>query len=505
MQTLTLDGVNYSLSIKERHAPNSGVEPVLCLISYLPNKAAMDIIRIAVESIRKYTTVPYSLWVVDNASPTEHLEWLRKQDDITLVENLTPPKEAGSYANAIGLEICARLVPEETTRFMALHQDILVCKTGWLEYLLSKFSDAVRAVGVREDTSRVQGGILHVLGYIVDFKLFKQLKLNFYPRLPEYDVGDMVIHQLRLAGYKYFATPNTLWQREISLILPEAYASVEFDRSIDDDGDVFFMHLGRGSLKSDATFEQDENKSFKRWKTFAHEELGISLPIEIVPRYEAPKHSLYTFRRWNLDAFLSGTPWYGKILDIGGKKHNRRGSFKVPTKKISSWECINISPEASPDYCASAEALPFSGPRFDMVLLSEVLEHLPNPEKALHEAARVLLPGGHIVIAAPFLFPLHADPDDFQRWLPSKYKKVLKEIGFQDIMVYSMGGFFAVVFDLIYTASNFSMQHPGLTARLFRKILPLLHRLFVKLENKYPKFSSFITTGYCVCAMKPTS
>lgn len=501
--TLSLDGFNYSLFVRERRQASTDAEPVLCLVSYLPNKAAMDVIRIAVESIRKYTTSPYSLWVVDNASPPEHLEWLRRQEDITLVENLTPPKEAGSYANAIGLEICSRLVPEKTARFMALHQDILVCKSGWLDYLLSKFSDSVRAVGVREDKGRVPEGILHVLGYILDFQMFRELKLDFYPQLPEYDVGDMAIYRLRQAGYEYFATPNTLRQPNLASSLPEPYASIGFDRSLDDAGEVFFMHLGRGSLKTEALFAQDEKKSLALWRSFAHKELNISLPLKITPQYKEPKPIVSTFRRWNLDAFLSGLPWYGKVLDVGGKKNNLRGTFRPPMDKVSSWECVNISPNVSPDYCASAEALPFTSPQYDIVLLSETLEHLPNPEKALREAQRVILPGGHIVIAAPFLFPLHADPDDFQRWLPSKYKKVLDEIGFEDVNVYPMGGFFAVIYDLMNAASNFSMKQPGRPARAFRKLLPLIHRVFITLEKRYPQFSSFITTGYCVCAMKP--
>lgn len=257
--TFLLAGVDYSLVIRERRPVPIGTEPVLCLVSHLPNKAAMDIIRIAVESIRKYTTSPYSLWVVDNASPPEHLEWLRRQEDITLVENLTPPKEAGSYAKAIGLEICAGLVPEETTRFMALPQATLICKYGWLDYLLSKFSESVRAVGVREDKVRVPEGNLHVPSYILDFQMFRELKLDFYPQLPEYDVGEMAIYRLRQAGYEYFSTSNTPWQPNLASSLPEPYASVGFDCSLDDAGEVFFMHLGRGSLKSN-TLAQDEKK-----------------------------------------------------------------------------------------------------------------------------------------------------------------------------------------------------------------------------------------------------
>jgi len=42
----------------------------------------------------------------------------------------------------------------------------------------------------------------------------------------------------------------------------------------------------------------------------------------------------------------------------------------------------------------SAEELPFDDNSFDMVYSSHVLEHIPNPERALREIYRVLKPGG---------------------------------------------------------------------------------------------------------------
>ncbi|HEX3905121.1 MAG TPA: class I SAM-dependent methyltransferase [Polyangia bacterium] len=47
------------------------------------------------------------------------------------------------------------------------------------------------------------------------------------------------------------------------------------------------------------------------------------------------------------------------------------------------------------------EDLPFAADSFDLVLLNEVLEHVPNQERALTEARRVLRRGGRIVLLSP--------------------------------------------------------------------------------------------------------
>src|SRR5204862_4520054 len=47
---------------------------------------------------------------------------------------------------------------------------------------------------------------------------------------------------------------------------------------------------------------------------------------------------------------------------------------------------------------ADAEALPFLDAVFDVVVMSEVIEHLLHPERAVWEVARVLRPGGVLVL-----------------------------------------------------------------------------------------------------------
>ena len=207
--------------------------------------------------------------------------------------------------------------------------------------------------------------------------------------------------------------------------------------------------------------------------------------------------------RWYLDAFLTGTPWRGRVLDVGGKKQRKRGLFRPPLNSVETWEYVNIDAETMPDYVASAESLPIADKSFDMVLLSEVLEHLQFPEQCLEEAFRVLKDGGDLVVATPFMYPLHADPYDFQRWLPEKYVFVLSKIGFQSVDVVPMGGCFASMHDLVQLASRWAeRQYAGPKMKVLSAVAQVCCDILYRLSKKYPGFFTQATTGYYVIARK---
>jgi SAM-dependent methyltransferase len=62
---------------------------------------------------------------------------------------------------------------------------------------------------------------------------------------------------------------------------------------------------------------------------------------------------------------------------------------------------------------------PLRGRRFALVLCTEVLEHVFGWTAAFANLASLLEPGGHVIITAPHVYPLHEEPWDF--WRPTTF------------------------------------------------------------------------------------
>lgn len=70
--------------------------------------------------------------------------------------------------------------------------------------------------------------------------------------------------------------------------------------------------------------------------------------------------------------------------------------------------------------------------RFHIVIGDQVLEHVAAPHLAVANMRAMLRPGGYAMIAAPFLFRVHARPHDYYRWTEMGLKTLCLESGFAD-------------------------------------------------------------------------
>ncbi len=93
----------------------------------------------------------------------------------------------------------------------------------------------------------------------------------------------------------------------------------------------------------------------------------------------------------------------------------------------------------------SAEALPVKSGSVDAVLCTQVIEHLPHPWLFFDEAARVIRPGGSLIVSAPHAQWLHEEPHDYYRFTKHGLNRLAEDSGFKIIKIEPIGGAIALV------------------------------------------------------------
>ncbi len=97
----------------------------------------------------------------------------------------------------------------------------------------------------------------------------------------------------------------------------------------------------------------------------------------------------------------------------------------------------------STDITSDIVSIPVSDSSFDNILCTEVLEHIPYPDRAIWEFSRILKTWGQLIITAPFCSMTHFSPYYFANGFSEYwYKKILEENNLKITTLVKNGNYF---------------------------------------------------------------
>lgn len=161
---------------------------------------------------------------------------------------------------------------------------------------------------------------------------------------------------------------------------------------------------------------------------------------------------LLNFNQVQRDAWVreqaAAVPVGSRVLDVGAGSAPYRGFFSHC--RYLTQDFVQLDPGqllhgayTHVDYVSDAAAIPVANASFDAVLCTEVLEHVPEPIELVREIARVLRPGGKLILTAPLGSGIHQEPFHFYGgFTPYWYERFLAQAGFENVRVEANAGSF---------------------------------------------------------------
>lgn len=145
-----------------------------------------------------------------------------------------------------------------------------------------------------------------------------------------------------------------------------------------------------------------------------------------------------------------------RVLDVGCGYKPYEPLF---APYVAAYVGVDSGEHAAPDLVGTAERLPVEDASFDVVVCSQVLEHVDDPAQVVRELHRVTAPGGRVLASTHGVHTYHPSPQDLWRWTHAGLARLFEQNGeWESVDVRPGAGTTATLGYLIGTYIDFLFQ-----------------------------------------------
>lgn len=185
-------------------------------------------------------------------------------------------------------------------------------------------------------------------------------------------------------------------------------------------------------------------------------------------------------RPWH-HQWLAGTPLYqvlrpllgslsGDVLDVGCGEKPYRGWMPGARR----WVGIDVVDGPHVDgFIEPGNAWPVRDGEFDVIVCTQVLEHVSDLDHTMRELVRGLRAGGDAVVTVPFIFGEHNAPHDYRRLSQHGLRQLLTDHGLEVVELRPQGGIGSTLGVIALCWTWDAMPRSGLQMVLVAPFLPL--------------------------------
>ncbi len=218
---------------------------------------------------------------------------------------------------------------------------------------------------------------------------------------------------------------------------------------------------------------------------------------------------MFANRRMIAAALRAALPGFsGLVLDVGCGQKPYRELLLAPPSRAERYVGLDLADNlyGEPDITWDGREIPMPDGSVDSCLLTEVLEHCPEPQAVLNEICRVLKPGGFLFLTVPFVWPMHTVPHDEYRYTPFALRRMLETAGFPAARIEATGGrdaVLAVVLGLWARRRPAPNRGQAMLRRLFSIALWPVVWLLMRIDRRPAAFEeSTMVVGLAAAARK---